>query len=164
MTSELAALDRDRRRLLDERAAAETELTAGRRALATAVPARDLDLEAELGAAERELAHAVAELEALRTARQAQGEELAALRRAAAARQAEAETARRRLAEVERRAAEEAGQAEAATDQRATLETELATVREALTAAVEGERGGCDPSRARPRACERDRGRTCHRP
>ena len=45
-----------------------------------------------------------------------QGEELAALRRAAAARQAEAETARRRLAEVERRAAEEAGQAEAATD------------------------------------------------
>ena len=39
----------------------------GRRALATAVPARDLDLEADLGAAERELAHAVAELEALRT-------------------------------------------------------------------------------------------------
>ena len=116
LTSELAALERDRRRLLDERSAAEAELTMGRRALATAVPARDLDLEADLGAAERELAHAVAELEALRTARQAQGEEMAALRRATAARQAEVETARRRLAEVERRAADESGQAERAND------------------------------------------------
>ncbi len=152
-TSELAALERDRRRLLDERAAAEAELTAGRRALATAIPARDLELEAELGAAERELAHAVAELEALRTARQAEGEELAALRRAAAARQAEAETARRRLAEVERRAAEEAGQAEAATDQRATLETELSTAREAVTAAIEAEHGAATRrERARERA------------
>ncbi len=153
LTSELAALERDRRRLVDERSAAEAELTAGRRALAAAVPARDLDLEAELGAAERELAHAVAELEALRTASQAQGEELAALRRAAAARQAEAETARRRLADVERRAVEEAGQAEAATDQRAALETELATVREDLTAAFEAERGAATRrERARERA------------
>src|SRR6185295_738948 len=120
LTSELAALERDRRRLLDERIAAEAELIAGRRALATSVPARDLDLEAELGAAERELAHAVAELEALRTASQAQGEELASLRRAAAARQAEAETARRRLSEVEHRAVEEDGQAEASKELRGT--------------------------------------------
>ena len=153
LTSELAALERDRRRLIDERSAAEAELTAGRRALAAAVPARDLDLEAELGAAERELAHAVAELEALRTASQAQGEELAALRRAAAARQAEAETARRRLADVERRAVEEDGQAEAATEQRAALEAELATVREELTAAIEAERGAATRrERARERA------------
>ena len=153
LTSELAALERDRRRLIDERSAAEAELTAGRRALAAAVPARDLDLEAELGAAERELAHAVAELEALRTASQAQGEELAALRRAAAARQAEAETARRRLAEVERRAVDEDGQAEAATEQRAALETELATVRQDLTAAIEAERGAATRrERARERA------------
>jgi chromosome segregation protein len=153
LTSELAALERDRRRLLDERSAAEAELTAGRRALATAVPTRDLELEADLGAAERELAHAVAELEALRTARQAQGEELAALRRATAARQAEIETARRRLAEVERRAAEEAGQAHAATDQRATLEAELATARDVLTAAIDAESGAAARrERARERA------------
>jgi chromosome segregation protein len=153
LTSDLAALERDRRRLLDERAAAEAELTTGRRALATAVPARDLDLEADLGAAERDLAHAVTELEALRTARQAQGEELAALRRAAAAREAEAETARRRLVEVERRAAEEGAQAEAAMDQRETLENELSTARQALTAAVEAERGAANRrERARERA------------
>ena len=153
LTSDLAALERDRRRLLDERAAAEAELTAGRRALATAVPARDLELEADLGAAERELAHAVAELEALRTARQAQGEELAALRRATAARQAEVETARRRLAEVEHRAADEAGQAKAATDQRATLEAELASARDVLTAAVDAESGAAARrERARERA------------
>ena len=104
LTSELEALERDRRRLLDERAAAEAELTAGRRALAAPVPPRDLDLEGMLAEADRELAHALAELGTLRTARQAQGEELAALRRAAAAREAEDETARRRLAEIERRA------------------------------------------------------------
>src|SRR6185369_853571 len=103
----------------------------------TAVPARDLELEAELGAAERELAHAVAELEALRTARQAQGEELAALRRAAAARQA----------------AEEAGQVEAATSQRATLEAELATARETVSAAIEAEHAAATRrERARERA------------
>ena len=81
--------------------------------MAAPVPTRDLDLEAVLGEAERELAHALAELGALRTASQAHGEELAALRRAAAARQAEIETARRRLADIERRATEETEQAEA---------------------------------------------------
>ncbi len=139
LTSELAAVDRDRRRLLDERGAAEAELTTGRRALAAPVPARDLDLEAALGDAERELAHALAELGALRTARQAQGEELAALRRAAAARQAEAETARRRLGEVEARAINEANQAETASARRATLEAELSAARQTLLAATEAE-------------------------
>jgi chromosome segregation protein len=153
LTSDLAALERDRRRLLEERAAAEAELATGRRALATQVPARDLDLEADLAEAERELTHAVAELEALRTARQAQGEELSALRRATAARQAEAETARRRLAEVERRAAEQAGQVDAATNQRAALEAEHRIAREALASAVEAERTAATRrERARERA------------
>jgi len=123
LASDLDALERDRRRLLDERGAAEAEMASGRRALAASVPPRDLDLEADLAEAERALAHALAELGALRSARQAHGEELAALSRAAAARQAEAETARRRLTEVENRAAQEAHQARTATERRASLET-----------------------------------------
>ena len=118
LTSDLEALERDRRRLLDERAAAEAELTAGRRALAAPVPARDLDLEAALGEADRELAHALAELGTLRSASRAHGEELAALRRASAARQAEAETARRRLAEIERRSEDAAAETMSATERR----------------------------------------------
>ena len=140
LTSELEALERDRRRLLDERAAAEVELSAGRRALAAPVPPRDLDLEGMLAEADRELAHALAELGTLRTARQAQGEELAALRRAAAARQAEDETARRRLVEIERRADEAAAQARASSEGRAGLEADLAAARARLTAAIEAER------------------------
>ena len=139
LTSELDAVERDRRRLLDERAAAEAEMAAGRRALAAPVPPRDLDLEAALGEAERELAHALAELGALRTARQAHGEELAALRRAAAARQAEAETARRRLAEVERRATEAASQAAIATERRAPLDAALVAARARLAEAIAAE-------------------------
>jgi chromosome segregation protein len=161
LTSDLEALERDRRRLLEERAAAEAEMTAGRRALAAPVPARDLDLEATLGEAERELAHALAELGTLRTARQAQGEELAALRRAAAARQAERETSRRRLAEAERRVADEAGEAEAASERRAALDSELAGARTALSAAVEAERRATtrrEAAREHASATDADRG------
>ena len=160
LTSDLEALERDRRRLLDEQAAAEAEMTAGRRALAGPVPPRDLDLEASLGEAERDLAHALAELDALRTARQAQGEELAALRRAAAARQAEAETARRRLAEVERRAAEETGQVQLVSSRRTSLEAALASARTALAAAVEAERTATarrEAARERATATDADR-------
>ena len=60
------------------------------------------------------LADALAELGALRAERQAQGEELAALRRAATARQAELETARRRVDEVARQSAGEGERATAA--------------------------------------------------
>jgi chromosome segregation protein len=140
LTADLGALERDRRRLLDERAATEAELTAGRRALAAPVPTRDLDLEAVLGEAERELAHALAELGALRSASQAHGEELAALRRAAAARQAEADTARRRLAEVERRADEEARETAAATERRTALAAGQAAARSTLAEVIEAER------------------------
>ena len=158
LTSELDAVERDRRRLLDERAAAEAEMAAGRRALAAPVPPRDLDLEAVLGEAERELAHALAELGALRSARQAQGEELAALRRAAAARQAEAETARRRLAEVERRATDEESQAGIATERRLPLEAGLAEARARLAEAIAAEAAGGGPTREGSGARER-RGR-----
>ena len=140
LASDLEALERDRRRLLDERAAAEAEMATGRRAMAVPVPARDLELEGALAEAERELADALAELGTLRTARQAQGEELAALRRAAAAAGAERETARRRLADIERRAADEAGEAATAGARRATLEAELVAARATLAAAIEAER------------------------
>ncbi|MBA3236455.1 MAG: AAA family ATPase, partial [Chloroflexi bacterium] len=140
LTSDLEALERDRRRLLDERAAAEAELVVGRRALATQVPPRDLDLEAALGEAERELAHALTELGALRSARQAHGEELAALRRAAAARQAESETARRRLVEIERRSADEAAQVSTAVGRRESLDAALIKARVELSAAIDAER------------------------
>ena len=76
-------------RVLDERAAAEAEIAAAGRAMAAPVPPPDIHLDDAVREAERELADALAELGALRNARQAQGQELAALRRAAATRQAE---------------------------------------------------------------------------
>jgi chromosome segregation protein len=105
--ADLEALDRDRRRLVDERAAAEAEAATQRRAMSAPVPERDIELDAAVSEAERELSEALAELAALRSAPGAGGDELAAVRRAEAARAAEDETARRRLAEAERRAAEE---------------------------------------------------------
>ena len=126
--------------MLDERAAAEAEIAAARRAMAAPVPPPDIHLDDAVREAERELADALAELGALRSARQAQGQELAALRRAAATRQAERDTARRRLAEIERRAADEKAQAEAASGRRAALEADVAAARTALAAATEAER------------------------
>ena len=158
--SDLEALERDRRRLLEERAAAEAELSGGRRSLAMSVPSRDVDVEAALSEAERELANALAELGALRDARQAHGEELAALRRAAAARQAELETARRRLLEVERRAGDEAGQAAASAARRTELETDLAATRVILAQAIDAERAAAarlEKVRERASAAEAER-------
>ena len=124
LSAEFEAIERERRRSMDERDAAEAELAASRRALVAPIPSRDIELEAVLGEAERELANALLELADLRGARQAQSQELAALRRAAAARQAEVETAQRRLAEAEGRVAEESVQAATAADRRGELETE----------------------------------------
>ena len=104
LAGDLEAIERDRIRLVDERAAAEADLAIQRRALAQPLPPRQLDLDGAVADAERALADALGELGALRAARQTQGDEAAALRRAEAARQAEAETARRRLADAERRA------------------------------------------------------------
>ncbi|HEX5148502.1 MAG TPA: chromosome segregation protein SMC [Candidatus Limnocylindrales bacterium] len=139
LVSEFEALERDRARLVDERSAADAELDASRRALAAPAPARDLDLEAGLAEAERDLAGALEELAALRGAQEAQGQELAALRRAAAARQAEADTARRRLADAERRLAEETAQVETVAAHRIELDGRLAAARSSLHAAGEAE-------------------------
>jgi chromosome segregation protein len=140
LASELEALDRERQRSRDERVAAEAEVEASRRALAAPAPVRDLELEAALGEAERELADALAELVGLRGARQAQDQELAAVRRAAAAREAETQNARRRLAEAERRVAEENAQATLAANRRRELEAALDEGRSILDAALEAER------------------------
>ncbi len=132
---EVAAAARDRERIAGERAAAEADIAAGRRILAEAVPEPDLELEAALGEADRALGDALAELGSLRAASRARGDELAALRRAEAARASEAETARRRRAEAERRAADERAKATAAEARRATLEGPLSEAREALASA-----------------------------
>ncbi len=153
LLSEAEALGRERRRSNDERAAAETELVAARRALAAPVPARDLELDAALVEAERELADALAELAGLRSATQAHGQELAALRRAAATRQAEIATAQRRLADAERRVAEARDQAASAGQRRGQLELELDSAGARLEAALEAERGAIlDHATARERA------------
>ncbi len=140
LTSVFESLERERGRSMDERSAAEAELAASRRALVAPIPPRDFELDAALGEAERELADALRELAELRGAHQVQGQELAALRRAAAARQAEVETARRRLAEAERRTAFEAEQAGSAVDRRGELEAVLGAARAALEAAHHSER------------------------
>ena len=137
--SELEALDRDRRRSSDERAAAEAELVVAQRAIAAPVPARDLDLESSLTEAERVLADALAELATLRAAHQAQGEQLAAVRRAEAARLAELETARRRLDEATRRAAEELQRAAATTARHAELDARAQGAGSRRSAAHEAE-------------------------
>ncbi len=133
---EIQAAARDRQRIAVERAAAEADLAAHRRILAEAIPERDLELEAALGEADRALAEALAELGSLRAASRARGDELAALRRAEAARAAEAETARRRAAESDRRAADERARAAGSETRRVQLETSLAGAREALAAAT----------------------------
>jgi chromosome segregation protein len=138
--SELEAIERDRVRLSDERAAAETELAVQRRAMAAPVPARDLDLEAALTAAERELADALAELGTLRSEATARGEEASAIRRAEAARAAEIETARRRLAEAERQAGTERAAAEAAASRRGEATSRSEAARRALEFASGAER------------------------
>jgi chromosome segregation protein len=107
LAGEIEAIERDQSRLRAEREAAEANLAAQRRGLAIGVPPRDMDLEEALAAAERTLADALAELATLRVADRERGDELAVVRRAEAARQAEQDAARRRLVEAERRASEE---------------------------------------------------------
>ena len=150
LAADLEAIERDRVRLADERAAAESDAAGQRRAMAAPVPARDVDLEAAVTEADRVLAEALAELATLRSASAARDEDAAAVRRAEAIRAAEAETATRRLADAERRAAEE----------RAAATTAIARRDEVLCAngggssrsGVRRRRGAQCPSRARDRA------------
>ena len=154
LASEGESIERDRRRLTDDRATAEADVAAGRRAMAAPVPSRDLDLEAAVTEAERELADALAELAGLRAAHRAHGEELAAVRRAAAARQAELETARRRLDDVARRAGEESERATAAEITQAERETSMAIVGARRAAAVEAETAAATAREAARQASE----------
>ncbi len=132
LAADLEAIGRDTRRLTDERAAAESEAATQRRAIAAPVPAREVDLEAAVTEADRELSDALAELATLRSAAAAQDDDAAALRRAEAARTAEAETARRRLAEAERRAAEERAAAGTAIARRDEVVARTESARRAL--------------------------------
>jgi chromosome segregation protein len=135
LAGDLEAVERDRTRLVAERNLAEESLAVQRRGLAIPVPPRDVELDAAVAEADRLLAEATTELATLRAAGQAQGEQAAALRRAEAARQAEAETARRRLTEASRRLEAERLAADAAERRRLELDDRLASARLALTEA-----------------------------
>ncbi len=160
LAADLEAIGRDTRRLTDERAAAESEAAGQRRAMAVPVPARDVDLEAAVTEADRELADALAELATLRSAAAAQDDDTAALRRAEAARTAEAETARRRLAEAERRAAEERAAAATAIARRDEVVARTESARRALEFASGAERtaqAALDAARRAIETAEADR-------
>jgi chromosome segregation protein len=133
---EVAAAARDRVRIEGERAAAEADIAAGRRVLAETVPEPDIELESALGEADRALGDGLSELASLRASSRARGDELTALRRAEAARAAEAETARRRRSDAERRAADERAKAASSEARRIGLETALAQARETLASAT----------------------------
>ncbi len=149
LAGDLDAIQRDAARLVEERSAAEAAVADQRRALAAAgLPARDVELEAALTEAERHLAEALAELGALRAADRARGEELAAVRRAEAAREAELETARRRLAEAERRAAEERERFEAAAAVRQRADVDRAAASASVSQAVAAERAAAEAAEA----------------
>jgi chromosome segregation protein len=136
LAGDLEAIERDRARGTAERDAAEASRAAQRRALAVPLPPRDLELESALAEADRLLAEANAELGGLRAASQARGEEAAALRRAAAARQAEVETARRRLADAIRRFEAEDATATMGDARRVELEQKRAEAAASLAAAA----------------------------
>jgi chromosome segregation protein len=138
--SDLAAAQRDRARLAAELAAAEDDLQTQRRELASPVPARDLALAAAVAEADRALAEALEELSSLRAAEQAEGEALAALRRVEAARATELETARRRLADAERQAADERAAAAEAGRRLSEAEAACTEPRAALARATEEEK------------------------
>ena len=154
LESETSAIKRDHERLAAERAAAEADLSAQRRRLAEPVPVRDLDADAALTEAERALADALAELATLQAATQARDADLAAVRRAAAARVAEAETARRRLAEAERSAAGEANRATELAARLADAEAQRTTAGTDLERATAAEAAAADARRAAEGALE----------
>jgi chromosome segregation protein len=138
--SDAAGVLRERGRLEAELAAAEADLAGQRREVAAPVPARDLALSGSLAEAERALTEALAELGAMRAAKQVEGEALAALRRVESARAAELETSRRRLGEASRAVADERAAADEAARRLAEVEGACAGPRAAALAAVEAEK------------------------
>jgi chromosome segregation protein len=149
--SNAAAVQRDRTRLDGELAVVMANLEVRRRELAVSVPTRDLSLAASLAEAERSLGEALEELGAMRAAGQARGEALAAIRRVVAARAAELETIRRRLADAERQAADERAQADEGARRLAEAEAACVGPRSALETAAAAERASVlarEPARA----------------
>ncbi len=151
-SAEAAGIARDRDRLAAERAAAEAELAARRRELSLPVPEPDRALEDELADVDRSLAEARGEAQALRVATVARSEAAAAFQRARATRAAERDGLRHRLAEVDRRLADEHAAAEAAAARARGLETDAATLRDAAGTARADETAAAaarDEARAR---------------
>ncbi len=110
LAAEGEALGRDRVRLAGERAVVVADLDAHRRAMAAPDAAQRYRSRGSPGRCGAIAGGGCrAELAVLRAADRARGEELAAVQRAEAARATELETARRRVAEAERRAAAESG-------------------------------------------------------
>ncbi len=140
LASDVAAVARDRERLTAEQASVEGDLEHQRRDLAAPVPAQNLALAAALAEADRSLGEALEELGAMRATTQARGEALAALRRVEAARAAELETARRRLAEADRAAVAESEASREAAGRLAEAEEAHTGPHAALTAAMESEK------------------------
>jgi len=166
LVGELESIGRDRARLSDERAAAEADLAHLRRAVVAPVPTRDVELEAAAAGAERALSDALGQLGELRAATRARGEELEAVRRAEAFRQAEAETARRRLHEAERRLADERARVAELSARRAEAEARVAaaaTDREAAATAEAVAVGGRDVARAETDRADAARAATAER-
>jgi chromosome segregation protein len=140
-----------------EREAAEASLAVQRRGLSLPIPPRDHDLDAAVVEAERLLAEANGELASLRAVSSERGEHAAAIRRAEAARQAESETARRRLTDVARRLEAETAAASEVTRRRTELEGHDAAARAALeTATRVAEEAVGTRERARTGASESD--------
>ncbi|MEX2011336.1 MAG: hypothetical protein WEF51_03755, partial [Chloroflexota bacterium] len=139
LTGDQAATERDRERVIAERAAADADLAVQRRALALPAPDPDREADAHLADAERSLAEALAELGALRAADRAHGEDAAAVRRAEDARQSELEATRRRAVEADRRAAEERERLADISGRRAEAEVRLAAAQKGLAEAYETE-------------------------
>lgn len=138
--SDVGAAERDRQRVEAELATVEADLALARRELAVPIPARDIALSEAVADAERSLAEALGELGAARAARQVKGEALAALRRVEAARTAELETGRRRLANAERQAVDERTQADEGARRMEEAEATCAVPKAALARAVVEER------------------------
>jgi chromosome segregation protein len=112
IASELTAVERDRARIAAERPTLEAELGRATEVVSRPAPARDLGLEADLDRAEAALAAALGE--APPTDQRVEAADEAVIRRLEAARRADTETARRRLAEAERVASVEGQRARAA--------------------------------------------------
>jgi chromosome segregation protein len=124
---DLDSLDGERQRSEAECEAAAASLESRRRELASPTPQPDAGLEDALRGADRALAEAVAELAAMRAARDEQGEQHALIR-AQAARAHEVEATGRRASEARQRAIEQRAAAEAARKTADELATDLALV------------------------------------